>query len=223
MFGLTILFGEKITAYYRVDFSIFGKIAKAKATFLKKDGKYELCVEGEATGIAKTLSRNRKEIYKSIGIIKEGILIPQKFIKIRFQKNKKDIKTYYFNHKKRVVTKETIKIRNKKILLSEKKKIPFYASNDILTLYFNAKFYKKREFCAVGGNRKNGKVSIEVLKKYEKNTKYIKISFYQRVFASKKGEVFLVVRKDKIALKGILKDVLFFGDIKASLVKTKTE
>ncbi|HFS82697.1 MAG TPA: DUF3108 domain-containing protein, partial [Epsilonproteobacteria bacterium] len=64
------LHAETIDASYRVSFGILGEIGKARAHLERAGDRYTIEVSGEATGLAKSLSRNRTETQVSQGHIK---------------------------------------------------------------------------------------------------------------------------------------------------------
>lgn len=67
---------EILTANYNISYGIFGSFGHAKAV-LKQDGQtYEISMEAMTDGIAKTLSGNRREIFKSRGFIENGVFVP---------------------------------------------------------------------------------------------------------------------------------------------------
>jgi len=43
----------------------------------------------------------------------------------------------------------------------------------------------------------------------------------QKIFASKRGELYLDLNDDGICTKAVLKDVIFFGDIRGKLISLK--
>jgi len=116
-----------------------------------------------------------------------------------------------------------------------KRDLNYYAKNDLLTLYFNLDHYFKPskyryKLYAVGGNETDGEVDIEILRNpgsikriLKADGRYLRVLLNQKIFASKKGELYLVQGDDGIATKGLLKDVIMFGDIVGSLVDKSIE
>jgi len=217
-----------ISATYKISFGIFGTIGVSKAKLIiNKKQTYKILIEARATGIAKILSRGRVEKYQSEGKVIDGLLVPDKYIVTVIKKSKKREKIYLFDHKNKKVKKITIKIEYNKINKSEEY-LKYYAKNDILTLFFNLK-----HLFAVGANKKNGKINILIptnkkLKNLQKILKEKKGHFFivfinQKIFSSKRGELFLNLNKDGICTKAVLKDVIFFGDIRGKLQKLKVE
>jgi len=233
---LTSLFAQSIEAKYKVTYGFLGEVGYSKAKFVKNSNSYKIEVTAKATGLAKILSNGRKERYISEGVVKNGILIPKIYKKIRENSKKKDIKIYRFDHDKKKIYVHIERYRDKKLDTKKDEILNYYAKDDILSLYFNLKKYVnlkdekgKKSFFAVGGNRKDGKVDVEIpkgenLKKIKKllgeeDGLFLIVTIYQKIFASKKGKLYIVLNDKGIAKKALLKDVILFGDITGILEK----
>ncbi len=234
-----------ISAKYDISYEKVLPLGIANAV-LKTDGKkYEISIKAKAIGLAKFLSRNREEIYKSFGKIINKQFIPEKFIKIRKDDLKYRVRTYNFNNREKIIQlndKKEEKITKldenfKKIIKIEKKeenkRLDYYASEDILSLFFNLKnrvsnFQKEKTYKdkAVGANKTKGIISfilpknkIEELKSEE--GEHLIAYINQKIFGSAKGELFLSLNKEGFCNNAILKDVLFFGDIIGKMTEFK--
>jgi len=225
------LFSKTIEAKYDVTYGLFGKVGDSIAKLIKKKNNYKIIVKAEATGFAKILSNSRVESYTSEGVIKNGILIPKIYKKVRETLSKKDIKIYTFDHDKKKIYVHIEKYRHGKLESISDEVLNYYAKDDILSLYFNIKRYldfnknrEKTSFYAVGGNRKDGRVDVYLPKGKElsklrslfDNEKglYVDVIIHQKIFASKEGRLHIVMdEKTGVAKKALLKDVIFWGDI----------
>ncbi len=232
------LFSYEIEANYKVSFGLFGKVGVASALLEKNATNYHIKVTAKATGISAKLSRHRKEIYESFGKIVNGILIPHKFVKIRKNDKKTDIRTHIFDHKKKIVWVEKLSIEKGEREVHYDK-VKFYAKDDILTLFFNLKRYLngfktngEKIFYAVGANKKDGHVNIYTPtgNEYRKIKRLLKadgnvlvVIINQKIFASKRGELYINLDNDGICTSAVLKDVIFFGDIRGELIQKKVE
>lgn len=230
IFVLVQMAGAKVlSATYEVSFGIFDTLGFADARFETRDDQtYTIRIEARTTGLAKTLSNNRVEIYESHGIIRDGRLIPQKYAKTRRTDTKKLIKIYTFDHDNKVVWRETIEKDE-----WERVKNDYYATEDILSLFFNFKHHlnmkQDRSFQAIGGNKKDGRIDVvfprndELLTIKEKlkmeGGEFLKVILNDRIFASAKGELLINLGEDGLCDKAILEDVLLFGDIVGKRVK----
>lgn len=218
-----------LSATYEVSFGVFDTLGIADARFETRDDQtYTIRIEARTTGIAQTLTNNRVEIYESHGIVRDGKLIPQKYSKTRRTDAKKSIKIYTFDHDNKTVWRETIEKDE-----WDRVKHDFYATEDILTLFFNFKhsmqLRQNRSLQAIGGNKQDGRIDVvfpqndelEGMKRKLETTKgdFLKVILNDRIFASTKGELLINLGRDGLSDKAILEDVLFFGDIVGRRVK----
>jgi len=95
---------------YVGELSLFGKIADAKVVYDNDGQKYSIKITASGSGIVGKLTNNRQYVLESIGLVKDGELIPQKYINAEYGKDFKKEKTY------------TIDYAAKKTLVSEYKK-----------------------------------------------------------------------------------------------------
>ncbi len=207
-------------AFYDISYAIFGVIGHSKADLKIDHDRYIIHIEASASGIAKLMSNQRVEIYESRGKIVKGRLVPD-ILEIHTKKGShfSSLERYKFDYKNHKIIHFTQK-KDKKIVKKEKV-LDYFAPNDILTLFFNLPFYlqknscsgKKCVFVAVGANEKDGRVDIQ------KIDDRFKVRLHRRIFASKDGEMFVHLKDDGICDNALLKDVIFFGDVKAKVTK----
>lgn len=222
-----------ISASYEVSFGVFQAIGIADAQLeIRDDQTYTIRVEAKTTGIAKVLSNNRIEVYESRGRVKNGKLIPETYYKIRQTDAQKIIKFYTFDHQNRIVWKETTEVKEGKEE-KDKGQNDYYAQEDILSLFFNLKYYSKAEenraFYAIGGNKIDGRIDVVFPKKEEMETikreldvtdgRFLKVILNDRIFASANGELLINLDSEGLCEKAVLKDVLLFGDIVGERVR----
>ncbi|NPA81592.1 MAG: DUF3108 domain-containing protein [Epsilonproteobacteria bacterium] len=226
------LFSYEIEAKYKVTFGLFGKVGVSTALLERNATGYHIKVTAKATGISAKLSRHRQEVYESFGKVVNGRLVPHKFIKVRKNDKKTDIRVHIFKHKDKAVWVEKISIENGEKQINYDK-VKFYAKDDILTLFFNLKYYLKNfetngeeVFYAVGANKKDGHVNIYTPKgeEYKRIKRLLKadghilvVIINQKIFSSKRGELYINLDDDGICTSAVLKDVIFFGDIRGIL------
>jgi len=224
---------ETISVDYKVEFGIVGEIGVAHAKLTKNDdNSYVIDIKLETTGIAKTLSGDRRERHISKGHIENGIMVSDLYQIIKTHGSKLNDRVYIIDHKNKKVTREDKKYKNGKLYKERTKVMDDYSKDDLLTLYFNLNSYikdknisKDYRFHAVGAEIQDGFVDIHIpnkreLKKYKKllgknASWYARAIVNQNIFSSDKGELFLSIGKDGITKKAILKDLIFFGDIRA--------
>ena len=117
-------------------------------------------------------------------------------------------------------------------------KLKYFAPNDLLSLFFNIKqaipnFNKGNNYRlkAVGANKNNGYINIIIPngKKYKtleedlgiKSSEKFIAQINQKIFSSKKGELYISLNKHGICDKAVLKDVVMFGDIVGKMTNFK--
>jgi len=229
----SVSYGETITANYKVEFGVFGEIGIANATLTRDENSYEISVELSATGIAKTLSGDRKEHHISKGHIENGLMVSDMYQVIKSHGSKTVNKVYRVDHVTKTVTKEYKRWKNGKLSKDEKTTVDYYSKDDLLTLYFNLdnKILDKTmsnsyTFTAIGAEKQNGSVDIQIPSASEldefkeavgekEDGWYARAIIHQDIFDSDKGELLLRIGEDGITQKAVLKDLVFFGDIRA--------
>ena len=232
----TFLKAETIKVDFKVEFGIIGEIGIANAVLTKDDNYYEINVKLKATGIADTLSGGRNEHHVSKGQIKDGLMVSDYYQVTKSHGSKMTTKLYTINHKEKTVSKVYKRWKNGKQTINKEETLDFYSFDDLLTLYFNLdkKILDKTKsrhyiFKAVGAEKQKGTVEVAIPQESEledyremlgKNDDswYAKAIVYQDIFSSDKGELLLRIGNDGITQKAVLKDLIFFGDIRAERI-----
>ena len=227
---------ETIKADFDVSYGIFGKIGIANAVLKNDVKKYSIDIRLHATGLAKLLTSGRSERHISKGHIEKGLMVCDLYQVIKSHGDVQVHKEYWVDHKRKRVKKYYKKFKNGVLVSEEKTMLDFYAKDDLLTLYFNlntAIVNKTKPhtytFKAVGAERQKGKVTV-IIPKENNREKYKEVLgedavwyataiIHQKIFSSKEGRLMLAVGEDGITNKAVLKDVIFFGDIRAVRVK----
>ncbi|NOZ89783.1 MAG: hypothetical protein GXO60_00695 [Epsilonproteobacteria bacterium] len=232
LFTFNVLKAETIKVDYKVEFGIIGEIGVAHAKLTRDKNSYVIDIELDSTGIAKTLSGNRKERHISKGHIENGVMVSDLYQIIKSHGSKLSDRVYTIDHKNKKVTREDKKYKKGKLYKERTKVMDDYSKDDLLTLYFNLDSYikdknisKDYRFHAVGAEIQDGFVDIHIpnkkeLPEYKKllgndGAWYARAIVNQNIFSSDKGELFLSVGSDGITKKAILKDLIFFGDVRA--------
>jgi hypothetical protein len=232
----TSLFATDISAKYKVSFGIFGQIGIAKTNLHVENNEYKITIHAKTTGMANLLSGEREEWYVSAGKVNDGILIPDFYQKTvqRYSSSdgetvlKKDIRKYIFSHDTKQLHVEQTKYKGKQVT-HEKKDGDYYTTNDLLSLFFNfKKMLPSLEvktpsiFYAVGANKTDGRIDVKPLHVKDefdwKSGHLMKVIVNDDIFASDKGELLINLRDDGLCQQAILKDVLFFGDIRGEMI-----
>jgi len=227
---------EVLDVKYEVSFGMFGKMGISKGHLETNGNQYTIYIDGEASGLAKTLSKNRKERHTSKGFIRNGIYYSEMYsVDIEYGDKRKE-KIYTIDYQTKKVTKVKKHYKNGKLVREENETLDFFGTNDLLTLYFNVdKLIKDKTkaghytFSAVGAEGQKGKVELYVpdtkqLSTYQKtlgkgNFWYLTAIIHQKIFSSNKGELLLAIGEDGVTQKAVLKDLIMFGDLVAERVK----
>ena len=236
MFLTCTLFPQDYTidAEYKIYYGVLGSIGEVSANLKVEKGTYKIKLKAKAKGLAKVLSRNREETYESTGIVKSGKFIPNIFISSKKRGSKTDIRRYLFNYDKKTIYLLKTRIRDDE-MIDTKSILPYFAEDDIMTLFFNLKNYLGKDLAvkdgqklaAAGANEKNGKIDLySINEKEQKNIAQIlknsdhllSVVLNQRIFASEKGEMIINLNEDGICTSALLKDVVMFGDIRGEIM-----
>ena len=227
---------QTINANYDVSYGIFGQIGTAKALLEKDRKKYSIDIHLEATGLAKVLSGGRKERHLSKGHIEQGLMVSDLYQVIKSHDDNVVNKEYWTDHKSKKVIYKRQKFKQGKLVSDKRTVLDFYAKDDLLTLYFNLDSAIKEKqkpgrylFKAVGAEKQKGNVTVIIPKKDDlpeyheelgdDSAWYATAIIHQQIFSSQEGKLLLGVAKDGITNQAVLKDVIFFGDIKGDRVK----
>ncbi len=93
---------------YIGELSLFGRVGDATISY-KNDGKnYHITVVGGGTGMLAKLTNNKEFKYESVGSVKNGILIPHKYVGTQTTADITKVKTYTFDYEnlQTLITKE---------------------------------------------------------------------------------------------------------------------
>jgi len=222
-----LLFSQTINAKYHISYGILSKLGIAQTNLFTNKDNYEIEIKADTVGLAKFLTNNRVEIYKSSGKITNNKYIPTTFTKIRKDNKKTKTTVYSFDH-----INKKINVNENKDNISRIYELEYYAQDDILSLFFNLNnklknFEEDKDYAlkAVGANKTNGTINILVpknktLKELDtENSTHFIAYINQKIFASKRGELLISLNDFGFSNKTILKDVLLFGDIVGEMVE----
>jgi ribosomal protein S9 len=213
---------------YEAKFGILGRVGKIDNKIIINGGKYTIDTTLKLYGIAKMLLGNQKEHYISKGRFVSGKFIPNYYSMSTIKSDKKSLKEYFFDHKRKSLTRVKKKWRDGKITTNDKR-VMSYATDDLLTLYFNMNRHiqehkNQHNFTlnVAGLERQKGKVTISVatkrdIKKYRDDlgssaSWYAKAHIVQKSFKNKSGDILLSVSKDGYIKKAVIKDLVMYGD-----------
>ena len=234
IFYTLVLNAKNIEADYSVEFGIVGEVARVHATLTADHKFYTLDANVSAVGvIAKTVTDNLKERHISKGHIVNGLLMTDMYQMIKSYGDYTSTTIYTVKHRKKKVTRQYIKWKKGKKIINEKVTLGYYGRDDMMTLFLNLPKHIKNKhksknyrFSVVGADRKNGRVDVTIpsgnsLKQIKslvdegkKGDWYSKVVMHRKLYQSKKGELDVRIGKEGIVEKAVLKDLIFFGDVR---------
>jgi len=235
-----LMHAQTMIADYIVEFGIVGQVGKVHTQYTDNKKSYKIDTNLSAVGmLAKTVMNHLKERHICKGIIsKKGRRIATSY-EMRKSFGKFKTRTHYHvNHQTKKVIKsykrwEKTKNQKYKKTLEYQYTLGYYATDDMVSLFLNlGKHIKNKneaknyQFKAVGADKKNGRVDIKIPTQKEskemvpllgnlKNGEwFMNLVMHRQLYNSKKGELMVRMGKDSTIEKAVLKDLLFFGDVR---------
>jgi len=233
IFVLTSVHAKTITENYSIEFGIIGEIAKVHANMEIHKNHYQIDSKLKVIGlIANKVTKNLKERHISKGHISKGKYITDTYQMIKSYGNINSTTIYTTNHKKKTVTRRYKEWENARLITDKTVQLSYYARDDLLNIFLNLSQYKNQkegkeyERKVVGADRKNGSVLLtlpkikqakrmkKILGKKKKGEWYAKLIMQRQVYGSKRGELELKIAADGMLEMAVLKDLIYFGDIR---------
>ncbi len=224
---------KTVTENYSVEFGIIGEIAKVQASMKTKKNRYVIEANLTVVGlIANKVTDNLRERHISTGHMKKGRYITDMYQMIKSYATYTVTTIYRTNHKKKNVTREYKKWENGKLIKHKKVTLGYYGTSDLTNIFLNLSQYRKQKpgktykKKVVGADKKNGTVLLslpnkkqeismkKVLGKKKKGEWYAKLIMQRQIYDSKKGELQLKMGSDGMLEIAVLKDLIFFGDVR---------
>lgn len=234
LFLSPVLNAKNIEADYSVQFGIVGEVAKVHATLTSDQYFYTLDANVSAVGsIAKAATDNLKERHISKGHIVNDLLVTDMYQMIKSYGVYTSTTIYRVDHRKKKLTRQYKKWRYDKQIQNSTVTLDYYGKDDMMTLFLNLPKHikhkyteKKYQFKAIGADRRNGRVDLAIPS--EKSLKQMKsllgegkegnwystVVMHRKLYHSKKGELDVMIGKEGLVDKAVLKDLIFFGDVR---------
>jgi hypothetical protein len=233
LFFSSFVDAKTIEADYSVEFGIIGNVGEVHATLNSDERYYMIDANVSALGIAKTVTNNLKERHISKGHIEKGFLVTDMYQMIKSYGEYTSTTIYRVDHKKKRVTRQYKKWKYDKLITDRKAKLNYYGKDDMMTLFLNLhKHIKEKKkpvkylFKAVGADRKNGRVDVimpsqNALKKIKGlvgkgkvGEWFTTVIMHRQLYQSSQGELDVRIGKEGLVEKAVLKDLIFFGDVR---------
>jgi len=236
------------TAYYDIDFSVVGTIAKASVERTQSDTDYIITLNAKAVGIAAELSKDKNEMYISQGSVVDGELIPDVLMIRRADNKQEKFTVFRFDHANKCIkvdsaeTKEvsetsldvaTLSIikTTKEVYSSSTHDNDYYAQNDIVSLFFNGKHYTKhmkdgeqKALYAVGIKTDEGELMINlpsestVMKTAAFERDTFGIAVSKDIFEDDNGQLIVKLDADNFPASAVMNNVALYGDVTSTRV-----
>jgi len=220
---------------------LFKRVALGKLSFkeMEKKGHYMAILEAETLGVLGWVARYRVDTYRSIMVEMDG---GKRLRSLSFEEdvkigNKLRRKSHLFDYQKR----KWIQVRRRKDGKTERAEEeipPGMVYDDFLTASYNFRYgvygevgrgrtYTVATFPRKGSTRYEVRVAAkeeeEKRKKLEKSKDgkeyYLKLFLDPEITHSKEGLIEGWLSKELYPTEGTIKDVILFGDVKATLIK----
>lgn len=233
IFFSPLLHAKELAADYSVEFGIFGQVGKAHATLRSDDNYYMLDANVSAQGIARAVTDDLKERHISKGHISKGFLVTDMYQMIKSFGPYTSTTIYRVDHQKKKVTRQYKKWKYDQQIINDTDNLDYYAKDDLMTLFLNLSEHikekytpKKYQFKAIGEDRKNGRVDITIPSKKalkeiinfvgegQEGDWYSTVVMHRKLYHSKQGELDVRIGKEGLVEKAVLKDLIFFGDVR---------
>jgi len=231
--------GEEL--FYDGGFWLFKRVATGKISFkkLEEEGRYIATLQGETLGVLGWVARYRVDTYRSIMEEVDG---GRRLQSISFEEDVKigsklRRRTHFFDYQKR----RWVEVRQRKDgtqAKTEEEIPPGMVYDDFITGFYNFRYgaYGKIERgkkYTVPTFPKKGPANYEIwiaskeeeegkkksLKFKEGREYMIKLFIGPELTHSKEGMIEGWLSKDLIPMEGMIRDVILYGDVKATLVK----
>jgi len=122
---------------YRVSSGLLGKLGSISVSKTQDAGHYRIDAKAITRGVAAMLTGDRKEYYRSEGIIDRGTLRVRHFQVQRSMKKKRQIDSYRVDPIKKKIYKRKQRWKKGKKVKDRTKILSYFSENDLATLYAN--------------------------------------------------------------------------------------
>lgn len=228
-----LLQAKHIEVDYSVEFGMFGQVGKVHATLTSDQKYYMLDANVSALGIAKAVTDDLKERHISKGHVVNGLLVADMYQMIKSYGKYTSTTIYKVNHQTKRLTRQYKQWKYDTMIVNDTETLDYYSKDDMMTLFLNLSKHikekyrvKKYRFKAIGADRKNGRVDVTIpsqktlkkmkgiVGKFKQGDWYSRVVMHRKLYKSKKGELEVKIGKEGLVDKAVLKDLIFFGDVR---------
>jgi hypothetical protein len=240
MLNIYSLDAKTMSVDYSVEFGIVGEVGKVHTEYRDNGKHYTIDTDLSAVGIiAKSVTHHLTERHICKGFLsKNGLRVVTSYQMIKSYGEYRSMTLYIVNHKTKKVKKtfrKWLKQQGKpdRKIADYSYDLKYYARDDMITLFLNLGIHiqNKRKanhyiFKAVGADKKNGRVDIYIpnikeakamellLAKPKEGEWLMNLVMHRQLYNSKQGELMVHMDRDSTIKKAVLKDLIFFGDVR---------
>nr|WP_321266739.1 DUF3108 domain-containing protein [uncultured Sulfurimonas sp.] len=227
---------------YIGELSLFGKIADAKVVY-DNDGKtYSIKIIASGSGIVGKLTNNKQYVLQSIGLVRDGVLIPQKYINSEYGKDFKKIKTYTIDYDKNKTyvseyKKEKVEesefdlihvrynITYRDVESTKEKVLDTVYQDDMISMFFNKKHNllsmqnnETKRMSALGSEDTQEGVIVKHIK-HEKDKSVFSVTVEKDYLSGGSKDATFILDDENILHETRIDGILFFGNARVRRVK----
>jgi hypothetical protein len=233
IFFSPLLHAKHIEADYSVEFGMLGQVGKVHATLTSDHRYYMLDANVSAVGIARAVTDDLKERHISKGHVVNGLLVTDMYQMIKSYGKYTSTTIYKVNHQNKRLTRQDKQWKYDTLIVNKTETLDYYAKDDMMTLFLNLSKHikekytpKKYRFKAIGADRKNGRVDVsipsqntlkemkDIVGEVKQGDWYSRVVMHRKLYKSKKGELEVKIGKEGLVDRAVLKDLIFFGDVR---------
>ena len=220
---------------YVGELSLFGEVANAEVVYDNDGEKYHIKITASGSGIIAKLTNDKQYILESIGLVEDGVLVPQKHIRSEYAKDYKKIKTYTIDrennkttiseYKKERVEESTFDIIHvrydvtyKDVETKKEEVLDTIYKDDLISMFFN----KNNNFLAMKDNEtkymsalgsKDTQEGIVVKHiKHEDDKSIFSVNIEKDYLSGGSKDATFVLDKENILYESRIDGILFFGN-----------
>jgi len=216
---------------YKVSSGLLGKLGSINVSKTQDEYRYRIDAKVITGGIAAVLTGNRKEYYRSEGVVQNGQFRARTFQIRRVMKKKNQIDTYRINPVKKRIVKRKQRWKKGKKTKDYTKTLPYFSENDLATLYINmipvilkAPPGSRWSFKAVGAEKVKGRVLVtkpeveeaqRLRKKLGVGKKYtiLVISSWEKILSKRNRKLTLAIDPEGVLYRAHLVALPVVGEI----------
>ena len=220
---------------YVGELSLFGKVANAEVVYDNDGEKYHIRIVASGSGIIAKLTNNKQYVLESVGLVKDGVLIPQKHIRSEYAQDYKKVKTYTIDHKnnKTIVSeykKERVEestfdiihvrydITYKDVVTEKKEVLVTIYKDDLISMFFNKnnnllamKDNEIKHMNALGSKDTQEGIVVKHIK-HEDDKSLFSVNIEKDYLSGGSKDATFVLDKENILYESRIDGILFFGN-----------